>query len=267
MTSPQAPLASSQPAGLPCRPAPATPAEILDLFPTAAKRANLRAGQPLDLFVMHALVVERLLPVEALPAMGPVQVAPGWIVDASRLRWHPRLMEIVYLRLLAGGWPPQPEGDPDADLSSLSPSPEGGYVRIYPIARMLAGNGDATGWIVDQDDWNARRYSLELRDTIRVAHVVAAQNERLLRRPLREQQTPGDRFVVVAVEGGRELTDIDDAEFTPRFRSLREACRLADRAILCEPTLPDGWSPFVSSEPPRLRWVRPPPQRMVAYFR
>ncbi|MGO4440319.1 hypothetical protein [Rhizobium sp. RAF56] len=143
---------------------------------------------------------------------------------------------------------------------------------MRPIIDMLTENNSACEWLVDADERTAERFSVELNAII---HVIRASlvDETV---PLCQPDGSGDRFVVVTSRGTWPFmlassistvapqwgdgtlpcfVNIDDPSFAPQFRMLREAMRLADAALLCGPTLPDGWSPWLSDMPPRFRWL------------
>lgn len=242
-------------------PAPhALPGNVLAMLPpSAAKRFVPTADPdtPAELWAVASLIRAHLLPAEAIACFTAISIAPGVPVDPARLRWHPGLSEIVYV-------PSQPlplpdDGDDPDGSPPPWPSPEGRYVRLSAVSNLLRFNTVATGWMQDGDDNSASRFSVELSATVKIMRVSVALHYTpwLL---LREQTGPGDRFVVRTEEEMLDLVDIDDPEYVPQFRTLREAMRLADAAILHEVTLPDGFDPYQSGGAPRLRWLQARPR-------
>lgn len=238
---------------------PTLPATVLAMLPPSAAKQFMPTAdddQPAQLWAVANLIRGGSLPPEAIASFPAIEIAPGVPVQSSFLRWHPVLCEIVY-------FPPSPLPEPDDDPEVVAawPSPEGRYVRLSAISNLLQFNTVATGWAQAGDDNSAERFSVELGATVKVMRASRA-TERFPWLVLREQTGPGDWFVVRTEEETLDLVDIDDPDQTPQFRSLKEAIRMADAAILHETTLPDGADPIHSAPPPRLRWLlaRPRPR-------
>lgn len=216
---------------------------------------SLRERAPVPLHVVTAMLGSGLLKPELLPLLGPVALAPGFIVDAPRLRWHAGLRQLVYqcpngavapldrvVRLLRLGGGPQAAG-----LRSPLDCADGGDTALP---------GAPPGWalLVTADDrprW--QRFDVVLATTLYVYEERTAGNDGLL--------VLTGRWVAASEYGEYRLVDLAPCGVDaggPAFASVADAMTAADAAVLGEPFAPppdivDGFSN--PHDPSQYYWV------------
>lgn len=179
-----------------------------------------------------ALIGAKMMRPEEMRLLGDVEIAPGVIVQARCLAWHPNLEEVVYV------------------------APNGGYTRLERHVRAFRFGGDETCWTeaytdtaIQLSSW--RRYAVELPALMVVDGSIVKQalGDKHCYEEWRVRTSAGE-FVLVA---------IDDPAEPPQFASFEDAIAAADSALLGEPCInsedSDEWARRDVAMHQRWRWV------------